>query len=315
MATATTRPKSVSELLLEYGSKDDRVCYVGVDTIDAAFAERHPERVIDVGIAEQNEMAVAAGMAAAGMTPIVNAVTPFSPLRNYDQIRTVLARHNGNVKIIARALGLQNISHGATHHDYESLALYLTVPNLIVLAPAEDWQMEAAFRAAMEVEGPVVLMGPSTTYDLGADGEMALELGERPFEIGKAEWLSEGSDVAIVSFGPALRYSVQAADRLNESGISAGVLNMCSLKPFDDGAVVRAANEYKAVLAVEEQTIFGGLGAAVGTAIAEAGIGARFKRLGIPDQYMEEIGDYTEMRAMIGLNAVGVAGAAKELLA
>ena len=125
MATATTRPKSVSELLLEYGSKDDRVCYVGVDTIDAAFAERHPERVIDVGIAEQNEMAVAAGMAAAGMTPIVNAVTPFSPLRNYDQIRTVLARHNGNVKIIARALGLQNISHGATHHDYESLALYL----------------------------------------------------------------------------------------------------------------------------------------------------------------------------------------------
>ncbi|MCY3801440.1 MAG: hypothetical protein OXG46_07655 [Chloroflexi bacterium] len=314
MATATSQPKSVSELLFEYGSKDDRVCYVGVDTIDAAFAERHPERVIDVGIAEQNEMAVAAGMAAAGMIPIVNAVTPFSPLRNYDQIRTVLARHDGNVKIIARALGLQNISHGATHHDYESLALYLTIPNLIVLAPAEDWQMEAAFRAAMEVEGPVVLMGPSMTYDLGADGPMALELGERPFEIGKAEWLSEGADVAIVSFGPALRYSVQAANQLNDSGISAGVLNMCSLKPFDDDAVKHAANNYKAVLAVEEQTIWGGLGAAVGTVIAEAGIGTKFKRLGIPDIYMEEIGDYTEMRAMIGLNAAGVADAARELL-
>ena len=315
MATATSQPKSVSELLFEYGSKDDRVCYVGVDTIDAAFAERHPERVIDVGIAEQNEMAVAAGMAAAGMIPIVNAVTPFSPLRNYDQIRTVLARHDGNVKIIARALGLQNISHGATHHDYESLALYLTIPNLIVLAPAEDWQMEAAFRAAMEVEGPVVLMGPSSTYDLGADGPMALELGERPFEIGKAEWLSEGADVAIVSFGPALRYSVQAANRLNDSGISAGVLNMCSLKPFDDEAVIHAANNYKAVLAVEEQTIWGGLGAVVGTVIAEAGIGTKFRRIGIPDIYMEEIGDYTEMRAMIGLNAAGVADAARELLA
>ena len=236
-------------------------------------------------------------------------------MRNYDQIRTVLARHDGNVKIIARALGLQNISHGATHHDYESLALYLTIPNLIVLAPAEDWQMEAAFRAAMEVEGPVVLMGPSSTYDLGADGPMALELGERPFEIGKAEWLSEGADVAIVSFGPALRYSVQAANRLNDSGISAGVLNMCSLKPFDDEAVIHAANNYKAVLAVEEQTIWGGLGAVVGTVIAEAGIGTKFRRIGIPDIYMEEIGDYTEMRAMIGLNAAGVADAATELLA
>ena len=144
---------------------------------------------------------------------------------------------------------------------------------------------------------------------------MALELGERPFEIGKAEWLSEGADVAIVSFGPALRYSVQAANRLNDSGISAGVLNMCSLKPFDDEAVTHAANNYKAVLAVEEQTIWGGLGAAVGTVIAEAGIGTKFKRIGIPDIYMEEIGDYTEMRAMIGLNAAGVADAARELLA
>jgi transketolase len=299
---------------MEYGSKDDRICYVGVDTIDPAFAEEHAERVIDVGIAEQNEMSVAAGMAWAGMIPIVNAVTPFSPLRNFDQLRTVLARHNCNVKIIARSLGLQNISHGATHHDYESLALYLTIPNLIVLAPAEEWQMEAAFRAAMEVDGPVVIMGPSSTYDPGADGEMALELGERSFEIGKAEWLSEGTDVAIVSFGPALRYSVQAAKGLDDAGVSAGVLNMCSMKPFDDTAVLHAAKEYKAVLAVEEQTISGGLGAAVGTAIAEAGIGTRFKRLGIPDRYMEEIGDYTEMRAMIGLNAGGVAEAARGLL-
>ena len=304
----------ISDLLVEYGTADERICYVGVDTVDAAFAAKFPDRVFDVGIAEQNEMTVSAGLAASGMIPVVNAVTPFSPLRNYDQLRTVLARHNSNVKIVARALGVQNISHGATHHDYESLALYLSVPNLVVLAPADAWQFERAFRAAMEIDGPVVFMAPSTTYDPGADGPMTLDLGDRPFEIGKAEWLREGADAAVVSFGPALRYSMAAADKLADEGVSTGVLNMCSLKPFDTDAVLEAARSYRAILAVEEQTTWGGLGAATGTAIAEAGIATNFRRLGIPDRYMEEIGDYTEMRAMIGLNTDGVAAAAKKLL-
>lgn len=314
MTVQTEKPKTLSELMVEYGAQDERVCYVGVDTLDMGFYKVFPERCYDVGIAEQNELAVASGLAAAGMIPVINAVAPFTPLRNFDQLRTVLARHKCNVKIYARALGLQNISHGATHHDYESLALYLTVPNLIVLAPAEEWQVERAFRAAMAVEGPVIILAPSRTYDPGADGHMYLKLEDRPFAIGKAEWLRRGKDVAIVSFGPALRYCMLAADKLKERGVAAGVVNMCSLKPFDTAAVLEGARSYRAVLAVEEQTIWGGLGAAVGTAIAEAGIGTKFKRLGIPDIYMEEIGDYTEMRAMVGLNAEGVAKAAEQLL-
>ena len=133
-----------TELLIEYASRDSRVCYVGVDTMDVEFQKQFPDRAFDVGIAEQNQLGVATGLANAGMIPIVQAWSPFTPLRNFDQLRTSLARHHSNVKIVTTALGLVNCSHGATHHDMESLALFRTVPGLVILAPIDGVQFEQA---------------------------------------------------------------------------------------------------------------------------------------------------------------------------
>ena len=304
-----------TDLMIEYAARDSRVCYVGVDTMDVEFRDRFPERAFDVGIAEQNQLGVATGLAKAGMIPVLQAWSPFTPIRNFDQLRTSLARHNSNVKIITTALGLINCSHGTTHHDLESVALYRVVPNLIVLAPFDAQQFEIAFRAAMQHVGPVILLGPPEIYAPGSDGAEDLPFSHAaPFWIGGSETLLRGSDIAIFSFGPALRYCWSAAQSLAVQEISASLINLYSLKPFDADAVRRAARETGRVLCVEEQLLSGGMGSAIGTLLAEEGLMCRFQRLGIPDRFVEELGNWTETREGIGLTGANVAAAAKKLV-
>ncbi|HWL54632.1 MAG TPA: transketolase C-terminal domain-containing protein [Chthoniobacteraceae bacterium] len=306
---------SLSELLLEYGERDPRLCYVGVDTMDAAFQKRFPERAFDVGIAEQNELGLATGLAKVGLLPVVQGWSPFTPLRNFDQLRTYLCRHQSNVKIVTTTLGLANCSHGTTHHDLESIALYRTVPNLVVLAAMDDAQFRAAFHAAMAHEGPVVVMGPPELYAPGADARyLERTLSHGTFTIGRAEWLRRGEAATVFAVGSALHYALDAAGRLDAEGISVGVVNMCSLKPFDSGAVLEALSISRVILSVEEQNPNGGLGSAVAETIAESGIAARFQRMAIPDQYVENLGDWTYTRQGVGLTADRVISRLKRLL-
>jgi len=295
---------SFSELLCHYGELDQRVCYVGVDTMDREFQRRFPDRAFDVGIAEQNELGVATGLARMGLIPIVQAWAPFTPLRNFEQLRTYLCRHNCNAKLVTTTLGLTNCSHGTTHHDLESIALYRTVPNLVVLTAVDDEQFRQAFHAAMKHVGPVVIMGPPEIYAPGADRLTPLPIETHgTFVIGKAEWVRRGSDATIVSVGHALRYVLDAVDRLQGKGISVSVINMCSIKPFDAECIEEAAKTSKAILAVEEQNINGGLGSAVAEVIAERRLDTYFQRMGIPDQFVEDLGDWTYTRSRVGLTA------------
>ena len=306
----------LTSLLIEYAKKDPRVCYVGVDTMDLEFQKLFPERAFDVGIAEQDQLAVATGLAKVGMIPIVQAWSPFTPLRNFDQLRTSLARHQSNVKIVSTAVGLVNCSHGATHHDMESLALFRTVPNLIIFAPRDGQQFEEAFRVAMDHQGPVVLLGPPEIYAPGREGVAPFPVtGRGQFQMGKAEWLRQGDAAALISFGPALRYCWAASEILAKEGVSVSLVNMCSLKPFDGDAVLAAMKQVNAVIVVEEQFIYGGLGSAVAEVIAESGRGIRFRRMGIPDQFVERVGDWTETREGIGLGVGDVVRVVKECLA
>jgi len=183
----------------------------------------------------------------------------------------------------------------------ESLALFRTVPSLVVLAPVDFRQFEQAFRAAMGYEGPVVLMGPPEIYAPGEEFLDPLPEEHAPFIIGRAEWIKRGSDLCLISFGPALRYAWTATNRLAEEGRSVGLLNMCSLKPLDCDAVREAANLTRAIVSVEEQTIVGGLGSAVAEVIAESGLAVNFRRIGIPDQFVEHLGDWYETRRGVGL--------------
>jgi transketolase len=306
---------SFSELLCEHAARDPRICYVGVDTMDQEFQRRFPERAFDVGIAEQNQLGVATGLARMGMIPVVQAWSPFTPLRNFEQLRTYFCRHNSNGKIVSVALGLANCSHGTTHHDLESIALYRVVPNLTVLAAMDDAQFRLAFPVAMAHEGPVVLLGPPEIYAPGAEGLEPLGIPVHgDFRIGKAEWLRRGSDAAIISVGAALRYSWQAAELLATEGIKASVINMCSLKPLDAAAVLEAARSHRAIVTVEEQSVIGGLGSACAEVLAENGVAISFRRMGIPDQFCENLGDWTYTREQVGLTRSNVAQTIRELL-
>lgn len=306
---------SFSELLCEHAARDPRICYVGVDTMDQEFQRRFPERAFDVGIAEQDELGVATGLARMGMIPVVQAWSPFTPLRNFEQLRTYFCRHNSNGKLITTTLGLANCSHGTTHHDLESIALYRVVPNLTVIAAMDDAQFRLAFPVAMAHQGPIALMGPPEIYAPGHEGYEPLDIpGHGEFCIGKAEWLRRGKDIAIISVGAALRYSWQAAKELESEGISASVINMCAIKPLDAGAVLEAARSHRAVLTVEEQSVIGGLGSACAEVIAENAVAVPFRRLGIPDQFCEDLGDWTYTRERVGLSKAHVIGAVRSLL-
>lgn len=303
-----------SECLVRHAKQNDRVCYVGVDTMDTQFKKLFPDRAFDVGIAEQDELGMATGLAKIGLIPVVQGWSPFTPLRNLDQLRTYVARHKANVKIITTTLGLVNCSHGTTHHDLESIAIYRLIPNLIVLAAVDDEQFRQAFDAAMAHEGPVVVMGPPEIYAPGDDGLDDLKLRHEDFQVGRAQWLRRGKDAAIFAVGPALRYVLQATDELEKQGLKVSVINACSIKPFDNAAVEEAARTSQVILTVEEQTIVGGLGSAVAEVLAERGISIPFQRMGIPDRFVEDLGDWTYTRRTVGLTKDEVVRRVGELL-
>jgi transketolase len=306
----------LTRLLLEYAERDSRICYVGVDTMDLEFQARFPDRAFDVGIAEQNQLGVATGLAQMGMIPVVQAWSPFTPLRNFEQLRTSLARHRANVKIVTTSLGLANCSHGTTHHDLETLALYRTVPNLTVLAPRDAGQFEQCFRSAIAYEGPVVLMGPAENYAPGEEDLAGIpESNGQCVHIGGAEILREGTDACLVSFGSALQYSWKAAERLADDGLSVTLLNAYSVKPFCAAAVLAAAERHRVLATVEEQSVIGGLGSEVAELLAESDLKPRFRRIGIPDKFIEEVGDWTATRHGVGLDAARVTATVKGLLA
>lgn len=292
-----------SEKLHEWAEKDDRICYVGVDTMDQHFQVKYPDRAFDVGIAEQDEMALSTGLSMQGLIPVIQAWAPFTPLRNFDQLRTYLCRHDCNAKIIGWTLGLVNNSHGTTHHDLESIALYRVVPNLTVLTAFDDDQFRQAFDAAMAINGPVVLLGQPEHYAPGSDGLMDPDLPPHgDYVVGKSQWVKRGGDLTIVTYGPALRYAWKAAAQLEASGKSVGLINVTSIKPFDKDIIEQAAKASKAILVVEEQSIIGGVGSAVAEVIAERSLRVRFKRQGIRDRYIEDLGDWTYTRNAAGLS-------------
>jgi transketolase len=303
-----------SEKLHEWAEKDDRICYVGVDTMDVAFEKKYPGRAFDVGIAEQDELCMATGLSMQGLIPVIQAWAPFTPLRNFDQLRTYLCRHQCNAKIIGWALGLVNNSHGTTHHDLESIALYRVVPNLTVLTAYDDDQFRQAFDAAMAIDGPVVLLGQPEHYAPGSEGLMDLTLPQSDFVVGKNQWVRRGSDVTLVSYGPALRYTWKAADELEAAGVSVGIVHVTSIKPFDEDVIEEAANTTKGILVVEEQSIVGGVGSAVAEVIAERGLNTRFKRMGIQDKYIEDLGDWTYTRGAAQLSVKDVIKQANNLI-
>jgi transketolase len=266
-----------------------------------------PGRVLNVGIAEQNLVGVSAGLSYAGQVPFAYSIAPFVTSRPHDQVRVDVAMAKANVKLIGVGGGLAYGYLGPTHHAIEDLAITRALPNLTVLAPADPAEVRRATRAAFALDGPVYLR-------LGKNGEKDVLPADASFVLGRATHVRDGDDVTLVSTGAILGEVVAAAQLLAASGIESTILHCGTLKPFDAAAVVAAAGRTGAVVTVEEHSIVGGLGSATAEALAEAGTGARLRRVGVPDAFVFEVGSQEHLLAHLGLDASGIAATARALL-
>lgn len=258
--------------------RDGRIVAVCNDSVGSSklggFKSRWPERLINVGIAEQNMVGVGAGLANGGLLPFVCGAAPFLTGRALEQIKADIAYSNANVKLVGISSGMAYGELGPTHHSIEDFAWMRVLPNLPVIAPCDAIETAAAVEWAANYPGPVFLR-------LSRVGVPDLLPRGHTFEVGRANLLRDGHDVTLIANGTLTHRMMKAAEILAGQGIAARVLNMATVRPIDIGAVVSAARETGAILTAEEHSIFGGLGSAIAeVVVAEAPV--PMKILGVP---------------------------------
>ena len=261
------------------------------------FAQKYPERFIECGIAESNMMSVAAGLATCGKTVFASSFAMFAAGRAFEQIRNSIGYPHLNVKIGATHAGLSVGEDGATHQCNEDIALMRTIPDMVILNPADPVEARLAVKAAAEHVGPVYLRF----------GRMAIEQilpDDYKFEIGKGVVLKDGTDIAIIATGLMVTEALKAADILAEKNISAAVINISSIKPIDKELILEYANKCGAIVTSEEHSVIGGLGSAVSEVICENG-GCPVVRHGVNDKYGKSAAALKVLEHY-GLNAEGI---------
>jgi transketolase len=263
-------------------------------------------RCINTGIAEQNMVGIAAGLAMEGKIPWINSIAPFATLRCAEQIRTDLCYNNLHAVIVAVMGGISGAPMGATHYATDDLGVLRSFANITILSPADEWEIGAAMEVAMDAPGPVYIR-------LGGGTEPHLPSKRSRFTIGKAFTCKEGTDVALFATGYMVHKALDAAELLEGKGISAGVYDHHTIKPIDKESILEAAGRAKLVVTLEEHNIFGGLGSATAEVLADAGLGVRLLRLGIPDLYVG-VGEREDLLAKYGLDGASVARRVTEVL-
>ena len=297
--------------LTELAERDGTVVAVSADTLDLiglrTFLERHPERLIDVGIAEQNAMGVASGLATVGLRPFVCGYAPFIAARSMEQIRNDVAYACQRVVIGAAASGVSLGVAGGTHHALEDLALMRALPNMTVLVPADAHQAYRATLATDAVDGPVYIrLG-------GRAPDPAVTAPDASFAVGKADTLRAGGDVTVIACGALVAPALEAAEALAAEGLGVRVLNMATIKPLDEAAVLAAAAETRGIVAAEEHHLTGGLGGAVAELCA-AHCPVRMRFVGMADEFAV-VGPTDRVRERHGMSAGAVADACRALAA
>ncbi len=268
--------------------------------------KKYPERCINVGIAEPNELGISCGLALTGKTVFSQVFGPFLSLRSADQIHTDIAYNDVPVRIIGTHSGV-TAGGGPTHNTIADLSLYRAIPNLTVCVPADAAQCKKIIRQSFDIKGPMIIR-------ISRGGEPDVYATDNyEYKIGKAITVKEGKDATLIGTGPAVYWALMASKELLKQGIDAAVIDMHTIKPFDTQAVIDAAKATGAVFSVEDQSINGGLGGAVAEAIAEAGIGCKFKRLGIPDEFCV-LGSPEEVYEYYHLDPAGIAATVKSVL-
>lgn len=307
MAKIATR-EAYGEALAELGEEMKDIVVLDADlsksTKTSVFAKKFPERFFNVGIAEQNLMGTAAGLATCGKIPFASTFAVFACGRAFEQIRNSICYPNLNVKIAATHAGITVGEDGATHQSIEDIALMRSLPNMTVISPADAVETKKAVRAAAMLKGPVYLrLGRHPVEIIFDDGY--------EFEVGKGVVLRDGKDVALIATGTMVGESLKAAEILAKKGIDAMVVNIHTIKPLDEEVILKAA-ECGAVVTAEEHSIIGGLGSAVAEVLIEKKP-VLMKRVGIRDVFGMS-GKPEELMKAYGITAEDIVNAAKLLL-
>jgi transketolase len=273
--------QSYGEALKDLGYKNENVVVLDADLATATkteiFAKEFPKRFFDMGIAEQNMIATAAGLATCGKIPYASTFAVFAAGRAYDQIRNSICYPNLNVKICATHSGVTVGEDGATHQMIEDISLMRTLPNMIVMSTSDDTQTRWAIEEISKIEGPVYLrlcrMATPIIYE-----------NNKKFEIGKAIQIGDGTDATIFATGVTVSEAVKAQEELKKQGIDVRVVDMHTIKPIDEEIIIKCAKETKKLISVEDHNIIGGFGSAISEVLTER-YPCKLERMGIPDTF------------------------------
>ena len=281
MAEKKSTRIAYGEALAKLGAVDEKVLVCDADlahaTMTAFFADQYPDRFYNFGIAEGNMMTASAALAQSGYTVFASTFAVFGAGRAFEQIRNAVCYSKANVKIGCSHAGPSCGEDGGSHQAVEDIGLMRGLPNMTVLVPADATEMEKAVFAAAKYQGPVYIRTGRLPTDICTEEST-------PFEIGKANVLRDGKDVAIIACGIMVPQAIIAADKLAEKGISARVIDMHTIKPLDVEAVKAAAKDCGAIVTAEEHSIINGLGSAVAEVLAD-GMNVPFERVGIMDRF------------------------------
>ena len=310
MANTIPNRQAICDTLLARAAQDKDIVVLCSDSRGSAslsrFADTFPDQFVEVGIAEQDLVSIAAGLARCGKKAFAASPACFLSTRSYEQAKVDCAYSNTNVTLIGISGGVSYGALGMSHHSAQDIAAMSALPNMRVYLPSDRFQTARLIDALLRDEKPAYLrVGRNAVEDVYTEDAC-------PFAMDKATWLREGEDVAIIACGEMVRPALDAAEALAAEGITATVLDMYCVKPLDKEAVLRAAQKAKAVLTVEEHAPYGGLGSMVAQVVAE-NCPRKVKNLTLPDAPVIT-GTSKEVFAYYGLDAAGIAAAARELV-
>jgi transketolase len=294
--------KTFGEALAEIGGQNSNVLAISADSSSGSgltpFKEKFPERHIEFGIMEQGVIGYSAGLATTGKVPFVVAIAPFLTSRPFEMVRNDVGYMRQNVKIVGRSGGMSYADLGPTHHSLEDVAILRTIPGFTIIVPSDPVEITAAAKAIAQMDGPVYMRIGRGKMDIINDSP------DYSFEIGKGIMLKDGSDVTIIASGITVSKSLEAAELLEQRGISARVVNLHTLKPVDKDIIIKAARETGKIVTVEEHYLAGGLGSIVSEVVSQHAP-VPVKMLGVDDQFASN-GPYDELLALYNLHTEGI---------
>jgi transketolase len=290
--------KTFINTLVEEAEKNDKIYLICPDigySVLEVFKEKYPTRFLNVGIAEQNAVSIAAGLALVGYIPYVYTIMPFMVMRPYEQIRVDIAYMNTNVRIIGVGAGFSYGAAGATHHSLEDIALMRVLPGMTVICPGDPWEVQQAIKKSVTFNGPMY-------FRLGKQGEPILSNKSSNFEIGKASEVINGDDLYLLSTSNTLEIACQISKELLKNNLKCCVTSFHTIKPFDYEYISRILVTGKPIYTIEEHYKAGGFGSLVSEIIAESGFNPKFKMFCIEDRFSHYVGSHDYLRRKFGFS-------------